>query len=630
MYSMYYTKPMSKLNFFALKHSNQSRKYKSMKAGKTELVDKTTYESYKQMKSYCKQVMTKLSDVGNCPYAFLNQLIDKYFSGLLDKDKVQELKTIVDNAKQNKQLLDKKFINKILHPKLLSVLDMTNPKQRQAYMYFTDEVFKVGLCLGTYYGITLGLEDFLKGRVDNSKLPTPESAKNVVETEKMFKSLLDASLNKLKENKSSLIYIVDSGARGSWEQVKQMLVGRGFVDAGDGRVLYIRGNYLEGLDQADMLLTGIGAIKAVYDKSVNTYRPGYLTRQLMYCAVSELLSDDCQTTEYAEYSIANEKQAKAFIGKYYLDEQTGKLKQVTFDNYKDIVGKKLKFRSVLYCNHRWHICKTCFGDTYVTRHYTRVAAIGAQILGERATQLSMRAFHTGGSVSFTTEAASFAAEYPEYLEVDDKVLITKQPCEIEIPETYLTASGIVLLATNIKLKYDDGLVIEIPLVKGDRLFVHKTRRLHSHSKIAEMGIQHIGTQIAILESVLQRKDIVTNPELFTHMMYSLFSDVADYDFGYFELLVAHLLWYNDKPMIAYTGKEVRAIKQWTKIPLKLVPHLLSWRRGFGYERLKLAIEQLLLKPHTEMPDGFLETVTFSQWPIDPFDIADRAKPDYIG
>jgi len=195
----------------------------------------------------------------------------------------------------------------------------------------------------------------------------------------------------------------------------------------------------------------------------------------------------------------------------------------------------------------------------------------------------------------------------------------------------LTTTGIVLLATKIKLRYEDGTEIEIPLVKGDRLFVQKkvNKTIQAGTKIAELGVQHIGTQIAILESVLQRKDIVLNPLLFTHMIYSLFSDVADYDFGYFELLVAHLLWHNDKPMIAYTSKEIQNIKQWIKMPLKAIPHLLSWKRGFGYERLKIAIDSLLQRPFTEMPDGFLETVTFSQWPIDPFDIADLAKPDKL-
>jgi len=591
------------------------------------VIDKTTYAAFQEMKSYCKECLRELwGKYNGDAKAYLASIITGHLPDDLDTQQKERILALVRDANN----LNAKFFNSKLLPELLDIYDFQIAEHRNRFMQLTDKLYKVGLCLGTYNGITLGLEDFVKGKID-VQLPDPDQvSSDVVSVEATFKSALEQVEQKLKESDSHLVRVINSGARGKWEQVKQMLIGRGFVDAGDGRVLYIKGNYLDGLNPADMLLTGIGAIKAVYDKSVNTYRPGYLTRQLMYCAVSELVSEDCNSQHYATYTISNEKFAKALIGKYYLDEETNTLRKITKQNYRELIGKTLKFRSALYCNHRWHICKTCFGDTYVTRHYTRIATIMAQILGERATQLSMRAFHTGGSVSFTTEAATYAAEYPDYLYVEDKTIGTKKPVQVEIPETYLTATGIVLLSTTITLKYEDGTEIQIPLVKGDRLFVQKSAKLNSGAKIAELGIQHIGTQIAILESVLQRKDTVSNIELFTHMLYSLFADVADYDFGYFELLTGHLLWHNDKPLIAYTPEEIKQIQVWQKMPLKMIPHKLSWKRGFGYERLKVALEELLKRPKPETPDGFLEHVMFSEWPIDPFDIAERAKPDKVG
>jgi len=594
------------------------------------LIDAKTYTRFKDFVTFCKTCYEQVKERGSVRQYLFDIIKNEIDLVLRDNDIKTEFLSQVEKLIYNAEELNNKFFNKTLLPTILKQLDMTDPNARKAFQSLSAKLFKIGFCLNTFVGSSLGLTDFIVGKTDTSRIPKSEQARqmDVVDVERVYNEVLNETLQKLKENKSMLYYIVQSGARANWSQVKQMLVGRGYVDAGDGRVLYIAGNYLDGLDIPDMLLTGIGAVKAVYDKSVNTYRPGYLTRQLMYCAVSELISDDCGSTEYYEMHVTNRKLAESLIGKYYLDEETNTLKKIEPHMVDYIIGKKLKLRSVLYCNHRWHICKTCFGDTYVTRHYTRIASIMAQILGERATQLSMRAFHTGGSVSFSVDAATLVANYPEHLAVRDKTVITKKLCQVEIPETYLTTTGIVLMNTTITLKYDDGTEINIPLVKGDILHVRKTKKLQANTPIADLGVQHISTQIAILESVLQRKDIVTNPELFTHLLYSLFSDVATYDFGYFELLTAHLLFHNGKPMIAYTGTEVKKIKEWTKMPLKLIPHLLSWKRGFGYERLKLALDRMLLNPESDMPEGFLEQVTFSNWPIDPFDIADSARNPY--
>lgn len=593
------------------------------------LTDTKSYKRFKDFVTFCKTCYEQIKQIGNIR-EYLFTVIKNEIEPVLSNDTKDTVLNQLRNLIYSTEQLNNKFFNKELLPTILKQLDMTNSETRKAFQNLSAKLFKIGFCLNTYTGSSLGLTDFVVGKTDTNRIPTSTKARqmDVVDVEKIYSEVLDETLANLKENKSMLYYITHSGARANWSQIKQMLVGRGYVDAGDGRVLYISGNYLDGLDIPDMLLTGIGAVKAVYDKSVNTYRPGYLTRQLMYCAVSELISDDCGSTEYFELHVTNKKLAESLIGKYYLDEESNTLKKIEPNMVDDIIGKKLKLRSVLYCNHKWHICKTCFGDTYVTRHYTRIASIMAQILGERATQLSMRAFHTGGSVSFSVDAASLVANYPDYLAVKDKTVYTKKPCQIDIPETYLTTTGIVLMNTTLTLKYEDGTEINIPLVKGDILHARKTKKLSANTPIADLGVQHISTQIAILESVLQRKDIVTNPELFTHLLYSLFSDVATYDFGYFELLTAHLLFHNGKPMIAYTGSEVKKIKEWTKMPLKLIPHMLSWKRGFGYERLKLALDKMLLNPESDMSEGFLEQVTFSNWPIDPFDIADSAKDPY--
>jgi hypothetical protein len=198
--------------------------------------------------------------------------------------------------------------------------------------------------------------------------------------------------------KFSFTDYIDSGARGSWDQAKQLVLSRGYVSDATGKIRpkLIRSNLVGGLSQQEFFDSSWGARKGLLDTALSTGDSGYLTRQLIYSTVTIELGDvdDCGTTDYFEIKIRNKAQARAILWRYYLNED-GELEEIKRRTYRDLVGKTIKLRSPVYCKSK-HICKTCYGNLYKTLHSIQIGIIATQAVGERVTQLVLRTFHLSG------------------------------------------------------------------------------------------------------------------------------------------------------------------------------------------------------------------------------------------
>jgi hypothetical protein len=202
----------------------------------------------------------------------------------------------------------------------------------------------------------------------------------------------------LMRNNFKYSYLVDSGARGKWDQVRQIILTRGYISNFNGNILPtpIKHSLIEGLNQEEFFNSTYGCRKGLLDVALNTGNSGYLSRKLIYTCVNLLVSDnvdDCGTTDYLDVMVHNDKKGRMLVGRYYLG--SAGLEEITIYTYKSLVGKLIKLRSPILCKNE-EICHKCYGNLYKDLHSKFIGIIAAQSLGEKSTQLILRTFHTSG------------------------------------------------------------------------------------------------------------------------------------------------------------------------------------------------------------------------------------------
>ena len=239
----------------------------------------------------------------------------------------------------------------------------------------------------------------------------------------------------LKENLgryNPIFMMIDSGARGSDSQLRQLAGMRGLIANTAGKTIEIpiRANYREGLNIIEYFISSRGARKGLADTALRTADSGYLTRRLVDVSQEVIVhEEDCGCHEgIAVYDIMAdgrviEELAERLEGRYLVedlvDEKTGELIQ----SAEDMMSKEdaarvekyvkdhtpegeraeIRIRSLLTCHAHHGVCMKCYGKNLATGGSVTVGEavgiIAAQSIGEPGTQLTMRTFHTGGVAS---------------------------------------------------------------------------------------------------------------------------------------------------------------------------------------------------------------------------------------
>ena len=258
-----------------------------------------------------------------------------------------------------------------------------------------DNIKTVGFKYATLFGCTLSLKDCIMKNAKEITDPIFEGG-NI---RKQLVELADSKVIDEVKKQFHYSYMIESGARGSWDQVKQLILTRGFISNFEGEILPepIKNSLMSGLNQKEFFYSTYGSRKGLLDVALNTGASGYLSRKLIFtCANLQLDEDlvDCGTEDFLEVDVETMRKAKMLINRFYKDGD--KLSIITKDNYKDLYQKKIKIRSPILCKSP-KICKTCYGDLYKKINSRFIGIIAAQTLGERGTQLVLRTFHTSGS-----------------------------------------------------------------------------------------------------------------------------------------------------------------------------------------------------------------------------------------
>jgi len=264
-----------------------------------------------------------------------------------------------------------------------------------------DDIKKIGFKYATITGCTLSLDDFSFDEASDLR----RSLYQDTDTRKQLAAVNKPELLDKLKDKFTYAYMIDSGARGSWDQAKQMILTRGFVANFDGEILPlpIKHSLVEGLTPKEFFYSTYGCRKGLLDIALNTGTSGYLSRKLIFtCANLQIDKDleDCGTTDLLEVMVKNERKAKMLVNRFYLNKE--KLELITKENCLSLVGKIIYIRSPIFCKSS-KICQKCYGLLYKKINTRFIGIIAAQTLGERTTQLVLRTFHTSGSVNIHGE-----------------------------------------------------------------------------------------------------------------------------------------------------------------------------------------------------------------------------------
>ena len=310
-----------------------------------------------------------------------------------------------------------------------------------------DRLKELGFREATRAGVSIGIDDMIIPKEKTHEIATAQKQisevekqhrKGVITSGERYNKIVDVwthctdqisgvmlktfDQNQGKREYNPISLMVDSGARGNKQQVRQLAGLRGLMAKPSGEIIEkpILSNFREGLTVLEYFISTHGARKGLADTALKTADSGYMTRKLVDVAQDVIIRDrDCGTTNgiwvQAIYEGEDEvvKLAERLVGRCSSDdvhepnnpkvvlvkagEEIDEIKAKAIDN----AGlERVKIRSVLTCESKQGVCINCYGRNLATGAKVKlgeaVGIIAAQSIGEPGTQLTMRTFHTGG------------------------------------------------------------------------------------------------------------------------------------------------------------------------------------------------------------------------------------------
>ncbi len=283
-------------------------------------------------------------------------------------------------------------------------------------------------------------------------------------------SVLMKQMTEANQGFNSVFMMLDSGARGSKDQIRQLAGMRGLMakpqkaGAEGGQIIEnpILANFKEGLSVLEYFISTHGARKGLADTALKTADAGYLTRRLVDVAHDVIIhEEDCGTLRGLVCTeIKNNDEVVASLGERILgrvsvhdiiDPTNGEIIVRAGEEINDIAADRInespiesvEIRSVLTCESKKGGCAKCYGRNLSNNRLVQmgeaVGVIAAQSIGEPGTQLTLRTFHVGGVASNIAAVSSVTSRYDGILEIDelrtvvtDEVTADGKPVEVVI------------------------------------------------------------------------------------------------------------------------------------------------------------------------------------------------------
>ena len=388
-----------------------------------------------------------------------NQLIDSTVGRVIFNEAIPE------NVPYVNDLMTKKNLKKVIK-EMIGITDFPTTAK------FLDDIKELGFMWSFKGGLSFNLGDLITPTVkartlDEAQSEVDEVWENynmgLITNNERYNQIIDKwtyadnritdnlmkELAQHKQGFNSVYMMLDSGARGSKQQIKQLCGLRGLMakprKSGDtgGAIIEnpILANFLEGLSVLEYFISTHGARKGLADTALKTADAGYLTRRLVDVAQDVvIMEEDCETLRGIDTSALKDNEkvietlASRIAGRFSLydivhpvsDEvivEAGGFINEKMAEYIESEGiETVTIRSVLTCETKRGVCRKCYGKNLATGRIAErgdaVGIIAAQSIGEPGTQLTLRTFHTGGTASVSKQESEIVARFEGKLEFD--------------------------------------------------------------------------------------------------------------------------------------------------------------------------------------------------------------------
>lgn len=399
------------------------------------------------------------------------------------------IETTVGRVIFNKSVpVDVGFVNELLTKKSLreiiaDILRKTNiPKTAK----FLDDIKNLGYGQAFSGGLSFSLGDIIIPHEKESLIQDAEDQINnilasynmgLITNNERYNQVIDVWTNtnaRLTERAmhhlitdrqgfNPIYMMLDSGARGSKEQIRQLSGMRGLMakpqksGSSGGEIIEnpIISNFKEGLSILEYFISTHGARKGLADTALKTADAGYLTRRLVDVAQDVIITEpDCGTLRGLEISALkkNEEVVESLrdriLGRVSLHDVMDPITDEIYVRAGEIITEiaasridqsplqSIEVRSPLTCESAKGICAKCYGRNLATAKMVQigeaVGVVAAQSIGEPGTQLTLRTFHVGGTAGNVAEDSSLRSKYDGILEIDELRTVQGETSESEV------------------------------------------------------------------------------------------------------------------------------------------------------------------------------------------------------
>ncbi|HEY0679071.1 MAG TPA: DNA-directed RNA polymerase subunit beta', partial [Chitinophagaceae bacterium] len=370
-------------------------------------------------------------------------------------------------------LLTKKSLREIIGD-IIKITDIAKAAK------FLDDIKQLGFRMAFQGGLSFNINDLIIPEIkadllENAKTEVDEVWDNynmgLITNNERYNQIVDIwsrvdtrltetlirELSHDKQGFNSVFMMLDSGARGSKQQIKQLCGIRGLMakprkSGSTGSEIIenpILSNFKGGLNVLDYFISTHGARKGLADTALKTADAGYLTRRLVDVSQDVVITEeDCGTLRGIATSALKDNEdvieplSDRIEGRMSLhdvyDPQTERLiitagEEITSDVAKHIeeVGIEIvEIRSVLTCESKRGVCVKCYGKNLATGYLAQkgdaVGIIAAQSIGEPGTQLTLRTFHVGGVAGSASVESTLTAKFEGNIQFDGLRSVTTE------------------------------------------------------------------------------------------------------------------------------------------------------------------------------------------------------------
>jgi DNA-directed RNA polymerase subunit beta' len=342
--------------------------------------------------------------------------------------------------------VEHKFINRTLPKKEMDglITELSERHGTHTLASVLDTIKSLGFRYATQAGVTISKNDIVippekeqilaeyeqrvtevEAQYERGLITEEERHESIVNIWTEGTDVVADAMEKTLFELNPIFMMANSGARGSFKQIRQLAGMRGLMANPKGEIIErpIKANFMEGLSVLEYFISTHGARKGLADTALRTADSGYLTRRLVDVSQDVIIRDeDCKTDEFVEQQIfLPEGLNRSLLGRVVAHDvfkplasgRPGKTKLAekgqVLDNtlLQSVVAElegteitSLPVRSVLKCKSEYGVCRLCYGIFLATGGMCEigdaVGIIAAQSIGEPGTQLTMRTFHTGG------------------------------------------------------------------------------------------------------------------------------------------------------------------------------------------------------------------------------------------